>query len=241
MDTQSSGLSARTADAIPFPLGCPAPHVIPTPYAMQEQPQPSRYGLKLLDVAPHHRVLDMYGSGRQRMSMISDELDERGELVANISGALSLESVSLRHTPDNVTMTRLGDERLLPQEMGAFDRVLLDIPAVIGRHQSPRQRCERLVSLLLRAIKLCREGGRVVYMTHGHSTQSNEMVIDQVLNDAHKGVALHNITLSGVIGRPAGTCHGGQQLDPRIARAVHVMDCVDGDEQFMAVFECGQS
>ncbi|WP_170140480.1 hypothetical protein [Kushneria indalinina] len=192
-------------------------------------------------MAPHHRVLDMYGSGQQRMHLISGALDERGELVANIMGALSLESVALRQTPHNVTMTRLDDDRLSPEDVGSFDRVLLDIPALIGRHLSARERSERLVSLLLRAIRLCRDGGRVVYMTHGHLVQDNEMVIDQVINDAHKGIALGRIDLPGVSGRPGNTCCGGQQLDPRIARALHVTDSTGSEDRFLAVFECRHS
>ncbi|GHC18005.1 hypothetical protein GCM10010082_06640 [Kushneria pakistanensis] len=192
-------------------------------------------------MAPHHRVLDMYGSSQARMHLMASELDERGELVANIMGALSLESVGLRQTPDNVIMTRLGDDRLSREEMGSFDRVLLDIPALIGRHLTARQRSERLVSLLLRAIELCRDGGRVVYMTHDHLAQNNEMVIDQVINDAHKGIALRGIALADIVSSPGNTACSGQQLDPRIARTLHVNDSTGSDHRFLAVFECGHS
>ncbi|WP_445619029.1 hypothetical protein ACUN8C_09715 [Kushneria sp. Sum13] len=188
-------------------------------------------------MAPHHRVLDMYGANRQRMHLMAEKLDERGELVANITGALSLESTELCPVPDNVIMTRLDDERLSLEDVGTFDRVLLDIPALMGRHLSSRQRSERLVSLLLRAITLCREGGRVVYVTHGHLMQNNERVVDQVINDAHKGVALNNIALAG---SPGSTFCSGQQLDPRIARTLYVDDETGRDDRFLAVLECGR-
>ncbi|WP_165814186.1 hypothetical protein [Kushneria phyllosphaerae] len=189
-------------------------------------------------MAPHHRVLDMYGASRLRMHQMAGKLDERGELVANITGALSLESTEFCHVPDNVIMTRLDDERLSLEEVGTFDRVLLDIPALVGRHLSSRQRSERLVSLLLRAITLCREGGRVVYVTHGHLMQNNEMVVDQVINDAHKGVALNNIAFSG---SPGSTFCSGQQLDPRIARTLYVDSETGRDNRFLAVLECSRS
>ncbi|WP_299258464.1 hypothetical protein [uncultured Kushneria sp.] len=189
-------------------------------------------------MAPHHRVLDMYGSSRQRMHLIGRKLDERGELVANITGALSLESAELCHVPDNVIMTRLDDERLSLEEVGTFDRVLLDIPVLMGRHLSSRQRSERLVSLLLRAIALCREGGRVVYVTHGHLKQNNEMVVDQVINDAHKGIALNNIAFAGSSG---STFCGGQQLDARVARTLYVDSETGSDNRFLAVLECSRA
>ncbi|WP_438767809.1 hypothetical protein [Kushneria sp. TE3] len=240
MDTQCSSFSVCGTEAISFPFlsaasdddGC----------ASQSLDELScDHDLTLLDMAPHHRVLDMYGSGQRRMHLIANALDERGELVANIMGALSLESAALRQTPDNVTMARLDDDRLSPEEMGSFDRVLLDIPALIGRHLSARQRSERLVSLLLRAISLCRNGGHVVYITHGHLAHDNEMVIDQVINDAHKGVALGDIDLVGVDGRPGNTCCGGQQLDPRIARTLHVAGGMSRDDRYLAILKCGHS
>ncbi|WP_456269950.1 hypothetical protein M1D97_06655 [Kushneria sp. AK178] len=239
MDTRVAGSSARAIESAPLPLAVTVPDSESSPHPMHDRP--CGYGVSLLDIAPHHRVLDMYGASQQRMRTLAGALDERGELVANIMGALSLENASLRYRPDNVVMTRLEDERLSRKEMGAFDRVLLDIPALIGRHLSPRQRAERLVSLLLRAIELCREGGRVVYMTHGHPAQNNEMVVDQAINDAHKGVAMGSINFPGAIARSGDTCCNGQQLDPRIARALHVMDHTGGDDRFMAVLECGRS
>ena len=239
MDTQYSGLSAPAADVMPPSM---ASAVVDDVLSTQSPYERSHgHALSLLDLAPHHRVLDMYGSGQQRMHLIASELDERGELVANIMGALSLESVERRHTPDNVIMARLNDQRLSPEEVGVFDRVLLDIPALIGRHLTPRQRSERLVSLLLRAISLCRNGGRVVYMTHDHLAQNNEMVIDQVINDAHKGVALRNIVLPHTAGSPGMTFCGGQQLDPRIAGTLHIGTKASSDNRFLAVFECGHN
>lgn len=235
MDTQRSGLSAHAAE--PMPVSFTSATLPPHKASVLSRGH-CHAGISLLDMSPHHRVLDMYGSGRHRMDMISRELDERGELVANIMGALSLESVELRHTPKNVIMTRLDDERLSLEEVGSFDRVLLNIPALIGRHLSSRQRSERLVSLLLRAIVLCRDGGRVVYVNHGHRVQNNEMVIDQVINDAHKGVALRNIAFAGSAG---STACGGQQLDPRIARTLYVGSEKGNDERFLAVLECRRS
>lgn len=235
MDTQCSGLLAHVAETMPgsFTSAALPPHT-----ACAISRCHCHVGVSLLDMAPHHRVLDMYGSGRYRMDLISRELDERGELVANIMGALSLESIKLRHTSKNVIMTRLEDERLSPKEVGTFDRVLLDIPALIGRHLSSRQRSQRLVSLLLRAITLCREGGRVVYVTHGHRMQNNEMVVDQVINDAHKGIALNNIAFAGNSG---STFCGGQQLDPRVARTRYVDNETGSDARFLAVLECSRA
>ncbi|RKD87051.1 hypothetical protein [Kushneria marisflavi] len=236
MDTQYSGLSAPAADAMPPPMTSVA--VDDFISAKSICTRSHGHGISLLDIEPHHRVLDMYGSGQQRMQLIASELDERGELVANIMGALSLESIERRCTPQNVVMTRLSDQRLSLEEIGSFDRVLLDIPALIGRHLTSRQRSERLVSLLLRAISLCRDGGRVVYMTHGHLAQNNEMVIDQVINDAHKGVALRNIVLPHMAASAGMTLCGGQQLDPRIAGTLHIGTKASCDNRFLAVFEC---
>lgn len=197
-------------------------------------------GLALLDLRPQSRVLDMHASGRGRARRIMSEIGSRGTLVANIAGASTLEGPGVfGGNGASMTMMHLADEQLRSNTLGLFDRLLLDTRAVSGHCVSSRYAFERQFHLLRRAVDLCAPGGRILYMTGGHTPEENEVVVDRVLNDSLKSLALRPARLASVMGTPGETCWRGQQLDPRLTLTLrlHCAALAGVQSGFVAVIE----
>lgn len=229
MDTQYINTSSKPArsvtDVWPFPME-----------SMSMAPSIAE-AVSLLSVESNSRVLDMYGSGRQRAHVISNVLNEYGTLMANVAGSRSMEKAG-QGNRDNIVMACLTDDQLVPAHLGLFDRVLLEVPSHMARHVTPRGRFERQASLLMQAVDLCQIGGRIVYISHSQSPDDNEMVIDHVLNGTHKGLALRSIHLPDVAGISGYTQWNSQQLDPRMANTVRIPASEYHNGGFLAVMEC---
>ncbi|MFC0267984.1 hypothetical protein [Kushneria aurantia] len=196
-------------------------------------------GVSLLQIEQGHRVLDMHASGRQRASRILRDIAYGGMLTANIAGAATLEMPSCYGMGGiQVDMKHIDDEALVPQQMGFFDRVLLDTRFLAGRCSASPYGFERQFRLLQRSVELCRSGGRIVYMTSSPSPEENEVVVDRVLNDSHKALAVRPARLAGVIGTPGQTRWSGQQLDPRLSMALRLYSAGCGSQScFLTVLE----
>ncbi|MFB3764865.1 MAG: NOL1/NOP2/sun family putative RNA methylase [Methanotrichaceae archaeon] len=161
----------------------------------------------VLQPEPGETVLDLCSAPGSKTTQISQQMDNRGLVVANeptLSRITPLRSNCERLGAINVAITRY-DGRRFPTYL--FDRVLVDAPCSgEGRARKDLGICERSSlkrslglqalqkGLLKRAINLVKPGGVVVYSTCTYAPEENEAVVESVLGEAH----LEKISFSGL-------------------------------------------
>jgi 5-methylcytosine rRNA methyltransferase NSUN4 len=168
-----------------------------------------------LDVKNGHRVLDMCAAPGGKSLIIAERLCEEGHLVSNdISPsrrkrlACVLDSYLPRQVRARVRVTGHDATRWPATESALFDRILLDAPCSTDRHlmfgsgdddegllvqwcpSRIKSSAKRQETLLNAAVKLVRNGGRIVYSTCALAPQENDGVVENVLA-RHKGLLRH--------------------------------------------------
>ena len=150
-----------------------------------------------LDVKPGQKVLDMCASPGSKTTQISENLDNRGVVVANEianSRINTLVSNVQRHG-SRTPMIVHHDGRHIPKIPGkGYDRVLVDAPCTgsgttrknpeVWKKWLPSgsRALHRLqLELLGKAIDVSRPGGRIVYSTCSLDPIENEAVIAEIL------------------------------------------------------------
>lgn len=162
------------------------------------QEEVSLLPVALLDPAPGDRVLDLCAAPGGKTAQIALALKNRGTVVANDASPARLRALRAnvaRLGLANVTVTCANGTNL-PRRAGTYDRVLLDAPCsgegTLRRRSRPGraggvgrwrkfQGLQR--ALLLKAVQLCRPGGRIVYSTCTFAPEENEGVVDAVLRE----------------------------------------------------------
>lgn len=207
--------------------------------------------VKLLDLAPHHRVLDMCAAPGNKTAQIAMAMQNRGTVVANDRSAgrhRATRSILDRLGLVNVCMT-LHNGTNFPRAAGTFDRVLVDVPCSCegtSRKQSnvldQPPAYDKLAGvqrgLLQRAFEVCEPGGRVVYSTCTYAPEENEEVIDDVVGALDFDVAWVDCRLPGFSSAPGLTSWRGRQFDPRMERAMRVWPHLnDTGGFFVAAFD----
>ena len=188
----------------------------------------------LLDAQPGERVLDACAAPGGKTGHLLEHTAGLAEVVALDSSGPRLQRVA-----DN--LTRLGRVATLVQaDLGGepewwdgqpFDRILLDAPCsatgVIRRHPDIKLLRRRAdiagfaalqLTLLRKALRLLKPGGRLVYATCSVLPQENREVIDRLLADDWSGVHLlgaRDLPLPPLVPR----AEGDVQLLPRPAAA----------------------
>ncbi|MDW7996852.1 MAG: RsmB/NOP family class I SAM-dependent RNA methyltransferase, partial [Bacteroidota bacterium] len=177
-----------------------------------------------LDPQPGECIVDLCAAPGGKTAQIALRIRPTGVVLAN---ELRMERLpGLRITVDrmgllNVVVTWF-DARLLPLPDGVWDRVLVDAPCTgegtlrkPGRGWRPvterfRHYCSVLQqSLLLRALRLVKPGGVIVYSTCTFAPDEHEMVLDTVLGDY--GV-VEPCPIPGLRSLPGITTWGSKQL-----------------------------
>lgn len=186
-----------------------------------------------LGARPGERVLDLCSAPGGKTTHLAELMEERGCLVASeiderrIRGLLG-NVYRLCHT--NV-MTVACDGRDFP-EGPLFDRVLVDAPCsgegTLRRRSGdvPNQSASFLRyvrgvqrALLEKAVRLCRPGGTILYVTCTFSPEENEAVVSDVLRAAP--VELEPLRL-GVPHAAGLTAFEGTAYDPRLEGAARI-------------------
>jgi len=184
----------------------------------------------LMELQPGELVLDLCAAPGSKATQIAQLMDNTGHVVAN-----DVSSTRIRLLRDNYE--RLGvlnmsvityDGRRFPP-VCEFDKVLVDVPCscegVVRKDYSVlRQlgpglykRMHRLQrGLLLRAVRLVRPGGLVVYSTCTFAPEENELVVDYVLKRV-EGLEVLPVELPGLRHEPGLTEWGGRELHPDLA------------------------
>ena len=187
----------------------------------------------LLDPQPGERILDLCASPGSKTSEILTLMQGRGRLWANdlnsrrmsplaaVLDATGAASVSLINR-DGVELPKLVRE--------PFDRVLADVPctglgcrdnltqnrAYFERRGGPSGLPDLQYRLLMAAVRLVREGGRVVYSTCSLDPAENEAVVDAALRRLPVRL-VEPRDLAGLHLREGRTEHGAQRFDPSLA------------------------
>lgn len=152
----------------------------------------------ILDPRPGERILDIAAAPGGKTVQMAVRMGNRGTIVANDVGFARMRA--LRHVLERLGIlnvsTTIYNGANLPREMGAFDRVLVDVPcscegtarknpevlATCGLNTSlEHQGLQK--ALLRKAVLLCRPGGRIVYSTCTFAPEENEAVVDAVVRD----------------------------------------------------------
>jgi len=180
----------------------------------------------ILDPQPGEQILDLCASPGSKTTQIAQMMENRGLVVANepsLSRVAPLRSNCERLGVLNVAITRY-DGRLFPR--GAFHRILVDAPCSsegrARRGQSVLLRCSLKrsldlqalqIGLLKNAVRLVEPGGVVVYSTCTYAPEENELVVAEVLPEAH----LESASIPGLQGCPGITQWQGRELNEDLA------------------------
>ena len=186
---------------------------------------------RLLAPRPGERILDVCAAPGGKTAQLSVATDCRGTVVANdvrVDRLRALGSNCERLGLLNVAMTA-QDGAAFPLAAGPFDAILLDVPCSCEgnvrqgsgpgvHHGEPepflKGRSGLQATLLGRAWKLLRPGGRLVYATCTFAPEENEMVLDYSLGD---DAVIEPIAIEGLVAAPGVTEWRGQSLRPDCA------------------------
>jgi len=162
------------------------------------QEEASLIPVRLLAPRPGERILDLCAAPGGKTAQISVAMEGRGVVVANdlrVDRIRALRSNCERLGLVNVAMTA-QDGTGFPLDAGPFDAILLDAPCSCegnvrqgsgiphgGSEDFLQGRSGLQATLLGRAWKLLKPGGRLVYATCTFAPEENEMVLDYSLRD----------------------------------------------------------
>ena len=217
-------------DEEPFPISATLEHWDGLLYVQQAS---TGVAPPELGAAPGERVLDLCSAPGGKTTHLAELMEERGCLVASeiderrIRGLLG-NVYRLRHS--NI-LTLAADGRDFP-EGPLFDRVLVDAPCsgegTLRRRSGdvPNQSESFLGyvrgvqrALLEKAVRLCRPGGTILYVTCTFSPEENEAVVSDVLGTSP--VVLEPLHLD-VPHAPGLTSFESAKYDPRLEGAARI-------------------
>jgi NOL1/NOP2/sun family putative RNA methylase len=217
------------------------------------QEEVSQLPVRLLDLVPGQRVLDLCAAPGGKTAQMAFALGNRGTLVANDISHHRIKSLQGnldRLGVVNVTTT-CSDGGNWPSGCGRFDRILVDAPCSsegtlrrnpsrFGRldPDSPERLAPRQRALLDKAIRLLAPGGRLVYSTCTFAPEENELVVADALARWPDRVRIVDAALPGVVTAPGLTHWQGRALDPDLVRCLRIWPHRnDSGGFFMAVLE----
>ena len=191
------GIESSTVDWLPgalrLPLECRAgQHWWYCAGLAHGQEEVSQLPVRLMDLCPGQRVLDMCAAPGGKTAQIAFALGNRGTLIANdISNARikALQGNLDRLGVVNVS-TICSDAANWPAAAGRFDRILVDVPCsgtgTLARNPEIKWRLRpddlaelqaRQRALLARALEVLVPGGILVYSTCSLEPEENEEVV----------------------------------------------------------------
>ena len=162
-------------------------------YAQDEAAQLISY---MLGVMPDERVLDACSAPGGKTTHIAELMSDRGEIIAvdNDPERLSIVRENIEAGGFSSIKIILGDATTLGEDLGLFDRVLLDAPCTalgtIRRNPDIKYRYkkkdllsfhEKQYLLLENTSRLLRRGGVLVYCTCSTEPEEGEQVVERFL------------------------------------------------------------
>lgn len=220
------------------------------------QEEASQLPVRLMDLRPGQRVLDLCAAPGGKTAQIALALGNRGTVLANDFARERI--AALQGNLDRLGIvnvsTTWGDGGNYPAAAGGFDRVLVDAPCssegTLRRNLSLAERLDprviagnnrlhgRQLALLRKAVQLCRAGGRVVYSTCTFAPEENECIVSRVLEEQAGRVRVVEAAVEGLASSPGVTEWAGQRLDESLARCLRLWpQRTDTGGFFVAVLE----
>lgn len=191
----------------------------------------------ILGKYPGQRVLDMCAAPGGKTAQLAVQLGNQGTVVANdrsYQRLRALRGITDRLGLVNITMTH-WDATSLPGDIGLFDRVLADVPCSCeGTSRKNHSVTQGLDvheytalaniqrAILMRAIKLARPGGVIVYSTCTYAPEENECVLQDILDAASDRVELLPTRLDGVRCVPGLLEWRGRAFDSSMTNAMRL-------------------
>ena len=216
------------------------------------QEEASLLPVRLLDVHPGQRVLDLCAAPGGKSARLALALANRGTLVANDASQDRLAAVAdavRRLGLLNVTIT-CHDGGSYPARDAQFDAVLVDAPcssegtlrkvAGSARLRTPKSDFRHWVSgvqraLLRRAVQLTRAGGRIVYSTCTFAPEENEAVVSDLLAESGDGLRVSERPVPGLASERGLQQWDGQRFDSSLQHAHRLWPHRTGTGGFFAV------
>lgn len=204
-------------------------------YHVQEEV--SLLPVRLLDVQPGERVLDLCAAPGNKTAQIGAALGNSGTIVANDRSAGRMKAAS--HTLNrlglvNVTVTT-SDAVNYPKASGYFDKILADVPCTCeGTCRKDRSVTWRVslrdsrklagsqLAILRKAVQRCRPGGRIVYATCTFAPEENEAIVDAVLQEYGRFLRLLPARIPGFRTSPGLTEWEGRPFHPDLRHTLRV-------------------
>jgi len=164
------------------------------------QDESTGFACYLLDVKPHHRVLDLFAAPGGKTSLLADIMNNEGEIFA-------VDKYESRLKMLKANLERLGVKNVIPVEADAlsftdeekFDKILLDVPCSgLGTlTKKPdikwrrdigdiRRLAELQPKLLAKGASLLKPGGELVFSTCTIDPEENFEVVKKFLEENDK-------------------------------------------------------
>ncbi len=204
---------------------------------------------------PGDLILDMCAAPGNKTAQLAAAIGDEGGVVANDISRSRLHV--LRGTIDrlglaNVSVTNY-DARHFPDVNDTFDTVLADVPCscegtsrkhsnvLRPQHPDRRSELERTQESILRAaIRLTRQGGRIVYSTCTYAPEENEAILNRVITqpEEEQQVKLETIDLPEFRTSPGLRSWQGTRYDDSLCKSIRIWPHKnDTDGFFIGVLE----
>ena len=206
----------------------------------------SQLPVLILDPKPGERVLDMCAAPGSKTTQIASRMQNQGEVLA-------LENVKDRYYKLKSVVTRLDarivrprfmDARKLRPDQNAFDKILVDAPCSsegrfqIGKKETYaywslrkiKEMVRKQRGLLLKATRLLKSGGVLVFSTCTFAPEENEGVVDWLLKKTSDTMDVVPIAVDGIKTYPAVTEWQGKTFRSEVSRCLRVLpdDIMEG-------------
>ncbi len=204
----------------------------------QIQEEVSMLAGDLLNAQPGETVLDCCSAPGNKTSQIAIQMQNQGTLIANdinYGRMRAFGQIAKRLGLINVSTT-INDASSLPNTGEFFDRVLADVPcscegtfrkhenkvSSITQDYAAKAMAKRQKSILMKAVKLCKPGGRIIYSTCTFSPWENEAVVSDVLNDMSDALDIESVDVPHLTVSPGISEWQEVSFDPRLKKAIRI-------------------
>lgn len=197
----------------------------------------SQLPVRLMDLSPGQRVLDMCAAPGGKTAQIAFALGNRGTLVANDIARFRIKALQGNLDRLGVVNTTVActDAANWPAAGGSFDRILLDAPCssegTIRRNpsrlarldpQSPGRLAARQRALLRKAVQRLAPGGRILYSTCTFSPEENELTVAAILAEYPDRLRLLPAAVPGLVGASGITGWAGRTLPSQLSNCLRI-------------------
>lgn len=203
----------------------------------QIQEEAALLPIHLMNPQPGETILDMCAAPGNKTVQIAIAMQSRGLVVANDRSRARLSI--LRRSVSRLGLTNIAmtvyDATSLQGEPESYDKILADVPCsgegTIRRHKKKTQfisdrRRDHIqniqLTILNKAVSLCKTGGLIVYSTCTFAPEENEAVLNKILLQHEGRVSVIPAPVEGFQTTPGLTAWKGETFQQEISHAHRV-------------------